>query len=702
VSTNLPTWFGDTGSNQLGRGMPGAHRSAAGSVWPAQAERTIVAMVAVQTSAIEEKIDSAARAAWRLTVLDAVQHHGGQIYERDHEITTAVWGLSNRAGDDPLAAARACAAELARRLPDARVAAEAGAADAWTTARGEVVFIDGHVLPAIRDLLARAGESNLALGLSFARLANRRGDDGLLLKARRRRLAAGPDSIVLQCLAALGGPLDAECLAAVLGEPTPAVRQAIGRLAAAGAVAVDENGAAWPAIRRGFQLLARTVPRHQARVWSRRLSRFVFERAEDDIDDAARAAHHAERGHDWPLAFACWRRVALLATRTGEPRRARHALDRAAALRDRTGEPSAHLDVLALRASTKGTLLGNAHPDVVAAYRACIRYAETTGQDRSPTRFDVLFGLQASHLVRGEITSAEAIGRELVAEQPREDREAAAAALRLYALTALLAGRPRDALSIYQQALALCSDDADPRLLLRFASDQRAVALAGLAWAEAMAGRYEASSKTAAMAVDRARAVGHPHTSGHVLCVLATRAALLNDADTAAQLADEAYDVARRHGLIYWRAWADVVLGWQLAKSSHEQGLARLVTGLHDYRATGAEQAIPFFLLLKAEVEMRAGASAAAGITIARAERGTRPGGAELYRAPVLTAAAHVALRVQGPRSAMRLATKAYKVAVTQSAEHFSAGALDRLMAIATDGSADLETVAGAVRRHLA
>ncbi len=656
----------------------------------------------MHTSAIERKIGSAARAVCRLTVLEAVQRHGGKIYERDRKITTAVWGLSNRAGDDPLVAARACAAELAQRLPDTRVAAEAGAADAWTTASGEVVLIDGDVLCAIRDLLARADDSNPALGSGFERLENPQGDDALLLKARRRRLAAGPDSTVLQCIAALGGPLDADCLAAVVGEPTAAVRQSIARLAALGAVAVDENGAAWPALRRGSQLLARSVPREQARVWSRGLSRFIFERAEEDIDAAARAARHAERGHDWPLAFACWRRVALFATRTGEPRRASHALDRAAALRDRAGEPSAHLNVLALRASTKGTLLGNAHPDVVAAYRACIHYAETTGQDRSPTRFDVLFGLQASHLVRGEITNAEAIGRELVAEPPSEDREAAAAALRLYALTSLLAGRPRDALSIYQQALALCSDDADPRILLRFASDQRAVALAGLAWAEAIAGRYEASSKTAAAAVGRARAVAHPHTSGHVLCVLATRAALIHDGDAAAHLANEAHDIARRHGLIYWRAWADVVLGWQLAKSSHEQGLARLVTGLHDYRATGAEQAIPFFLLLKAEVEMRAGASAAAGITIARAERGTRPGGAELYRAPVLTAAAHVALRVQGPKSAMGLATKAYKVAAMQSAEHFSAGALDRLMAIATDGSADLETVAGAVRRHLA
>jgi tetratricopeptide (TPR) repeat protein len=681
--------------------MPGAHRPAAGSVWPERAERTIVAIVAVRTTT-DRDVDAATRARLRLTVCDLVQIHGGQLYDRNGEVLTAVWRLSNNPGEHAFQAASACAAELTRRLPEARVAVEAGVADVWTSARGDVVLVSGDIVVNVRDLTSRVGGSPPSTGPRLLSFADLQTSEVLLLKAHRRLRAADQDGSALQCMAVLGGPLDVEGLAAVLGEPVASAQQAIARLAGRGLVTLDELGAVWPAGRRGCQLVARTVPPEQVRLWSRRLARYLNERADDDIDLASRAAHHAERGHDWPLAFASWRRVALLATTAGEPRRASHALDRAAALQDHTGEPSAHLDVLALRASTQGALLGNAHPNVVAAYRACIRFAEMTRQTDAASRFDVLFGLQASHLVRGEITSAEAIGRELVADKPRQEPDVAAAALRLYALTSLLAGRPRDALAIYQRALALCSADADPRMLLRLASDQRAVALAGLAWAEAMAGRYEASVKTATAAEERAATVAHPHTSCHVLCVLATRAALLHDGDTAAHLAAEAHDIARRHGLIYWRAWADVVLGWHLATRSLERGLARLVTGLHDYKATGSEQAIPFFLLLKADVEMRAGATAAAGITIARAERGTRPGGVELYRAPILTAAAHVALRVQGPRPAMRLATKAYKVAVTQSSEHFAAGALDRLMTIATDGSADLETVAGAVRRHLA
>jgi hypothetical protein len=254
-----------------------------------------------------------------------------------------------------------------------------------------------------------------------------------------------------------------------------------------------------------------------------------------------------------------------------------------------------------------------------------------------------LWGLQGCHSVRGELDDALEIGQQaiMVAEASAANRseggdEQCLLAHRMQGLSRLQAGDIAQAINHYTEVHRRYDPARHEAMCFRYASDQGALALAHWAWAEAVAGNSATSEQLAEQALARADHLAHPHTSAHVLAVLAARAQTLQQREIASTLAVAARSLANTHCFTYWSAWAEIILGWHEAAYSPENSIIRIERAIQDYRRTGAGQALPYALLLKAGVALDAGLWDLVDRTTAEGLKLARAGGLGLYISELL------------------------------------------------------------------
>lgn len=302
------------------------------------------------------------------------------------------------------------------------------------------------------------------------------------------------------------------------------------------------------------------------------------------------------------------------------------------------------------------------------------------------TLFDALWGLNACILVHGRVETALDLSRKLVAASPGHGSERRLLALRLQALGHLLAGKVRLAIEELTVACEWYDPAVHAGLKHRYASDQLVIALVHLAWAQTIAGEVAVADLTSAKAIAAADRVRHPHTSAHALSVLAARAQLLERRAEAAALATAALWLARRHQFHYWQAWSELVLGWHEGGRDRARGMSRLEAAVTAYRATGAGQALPYAMLLRAHVFLahgdRNGAleAASSGLGIGQAH------GIALYEAELLRVRAQ-ALGAGPHRDATLRA--ALELSLAQDSRLFSDRIARDLASRAADSQAD-------------
>jgi class 3 adenylate cyclase/tetratricopeptide (TPR) repeat protein len=282
-------------------------------------------------------------------------------------------------------------------------------------------------------------------------------------------------------------------------------------------------------------------------------------------------------------------------------------------------------------------LAGNGADAVVDNYRRCL--ALSAGL--APIPFEILWGLQGCHSVRGELADALEIGEQAIIVAEAESgsaigEEQCLLAHRMQGLTRLQAGNIGVAIDHYREVERRYDPLRHDGMRFRYASDQGALAQAHWAWAEAVAGNLAASERLAERALARADQLEHPHTSAHVLAVLAARAQTLRQREVAALLAIAARTLAQAHGFTYWSAWAEIILGWHEAAHSPENSIERIERAIQDYRRTGAGQALPYAMLLKAEVALDAQLWDLAARASADGLKLARSGGLNLYTGELL------------------------------------------------------------------
>lgn len=649
-------------------------------------------------------------AALRSKFASAAARFAGDVVEIDGPSVVGVLGW-RRSGRGIVRDAHRLATGLARdgRENAIAVGLEFGAAVCWSDPPGMLRLAESRALSLSKRLAAAGAPGSMSLGPLGQGLL-REGQPGpeqqafqTLLSGGQLVLSLGPAAAVVKGLAALDDSVSVEDIAALVKVTRTEVRRWIGPLATQGVVVGAGGGhyrLAGRSIRdRVLPLLHGSELQSLAERYAGLTERQLADPERPTFRRVSAVARFAERSGEQQLAVDWWQKAAAISSEDGLFSVSIRCLERARALSLTMDDAEQTGRILSKLAGQLGAVRGNAHPTVVEAYRTALAQGGRSADHVQ--RFDILFGLQASHLVRGEIAEAQQIGERLFTTG-LSDGGRYCLAHRLSGLTSFLAGDLGAAVAHYHQALAHYHPERDPPLRFRYASDQRALALAGLAWAEALLDRTALSDLRAREARLYAHMLGHAHTHAHVASVLAVRAQTLGRADEAADLAETAYKISSDHGFAYWKAWATVVMGWHASKGDGARGLAQIEQGLHDYLATGALQAMPLLLLFKADALIATGDLARAGVALARAERFTRRGGVAVFRSEVLRSAALVAREADGTASAMKLARKAYRIASEADADLLCRRAVALLADLGSGGATDFARLARIMQQRLA
>jgi hypothetical protein len=400
--------------------------------------------------------------------------------------------------------------------------------------------------------------------------------------------------------------------------------------------------------------------------------------------DAARIAEHYEAAAAWVEAFSWWRKAAERAIAETLVADAAAFLQRGLAICQRHPDavsPEVELAALGMLGPLQAQLKGSGAREVADVYARCLEIAGGFGNKDRTATFDALWGLSACILVHGRVDTAREIGKLLLnSAEAAGDATQILLATRLKGLGSLLAGEIGPAIGNFAAVEKLYDVHRHAPLRFRYASDQIAVALAHKAWAEAIAGQAEVSQRTRAAALDHVERLQHPHTSAHVLCVLAACAQTLQLRKCASPLAYAGLALARRHCFPYWEAWAQIILGWHQAAYAPEAGQARIDSAISAYRSTGAGQALPYAQLLRAGVALGTGDIACALRAADDALDLSAAHGVVLFEAEILRTKAQALGQQQGRQALLETAVA---TARRQGAWLFEARAVQALSNLA-------------------
>ncbi|MCL4765330.1 MAG: AAA family ATPase [Hyphomicrobiaceae bacterium] len=543
--------------------------------------------------------------------------------------------------------------------------------------------------PATREQIAIRSEGIPLFAEELARLCVNApcGRDGMDIL-----LEAGPLNMVLSArLDALGGLKALAQAAAVIGRrfaaPLLAATLQMGRagldeslqgLVASGLIEPVPGRSCDSEFRFSHALLRDAAYTSVLKSRRRELHRRIADILAHDPSQAAEewpeivAGHYAAAG-DRKGAFTWWHKAGMQAAEISSTRAAVDYLNQALAARARdpdAGSPAEEIDILRLLGVQLAALKGNAAPEAVATLQRCLDLSR--GVAGGTGDFDTLWALHSCHLVRGEIDMAVRIGDRLTASADRDGpEERRLRAHRMQGLARLLGGRLEQAFAHYRLVLELYKESRHATLRFQHASDQGALAHAQLAWGEAIAGCLEHSGGNAEAALALSSRLQHPHTSAHVVCVLAARAQTLGDRQAASALAFAGKTLGERHEFPYWSAWADIILGW--TRGSRDAGGIDLIeNAIAAYRRTGAAQALPYALLLLAETALACNRPRLASSASEEGWRLAEEQGLRLYASELLRVRAEAELRLGSDVSrASDLARRAESLAASQGAGTF-------------------------------
>jgi tetratricopeptide (TPR) repeat protein len=553
----------------------------------------------------------------------------------------------------------------------------------------------GRLPPDTHQLIAERSDGIPLFAVELARLWAQRATATL-----SEDLLAGPSSLnatlaarldalgdlkpLAQAAAVLGNDIDVRVLAAALEMDAGNLGLRLDRLAESGIVA-RHSPYRHDRYRFSHSLLRdaaiNSLPEARRRILHGKIAEALtiecLERA--DVNPEV-VADHFERAGDARRAFIWWRRAAERAIDIACSHSAAASLQRALAAKSGQCEAFTELEeieVLKLLGVQLTQLRGSAAPETFTTYRRALDLVTKVPSVRPELRFDLIWGLDACHLVRGEVRQALALGEGLLAaaaEQASDER--VMLAQRMHAVAKLLSGKIEEAIDLYSMVLARYDQAHHGALRFGYASDQGAVAHAHLAWASAISGCPNEARLHGHSALKLAGRLDHAHTSAHVVCVLATAAQILGDTGAASALSVAGDALGKRHDFPYWSAWAGLVLGWAQGCRTPEKGARLIAEAIDAYRSTGAAQALPYGYLLLGHTLLKAGQTPRALAALERASLLGEQCELELYAAEILRLRAQAEARLGSPPGrVVALIEQAIQVARKQGALTFAARA---------------------------
>jgi predicted ATPase/class 3 adenylate cyclase len=280
---------------------------------------------------------------------------------------------------------------------------------------------------------------------------------------------------------------------------------------------------------------------------------------------------------------------------------------------------------------------GFAAPETDRAYARARELCSELGDNSE--LLPALYGQSVVHLVRGELTAALELARELLRVAGEHgDATARVTGHRMIGSVLCQLGRFVESRENFEAALVLYDPVRDRTSAIVYAIDSRVMSLSWLSHLDFILGQPEQALARSDELPAYTRELAHANSAAVALAWNCIFHQLRSNRQNAQEQAESAIALATEQGFPLYRAAGTVVRGWALADNGQaEDGIAEIRRGLADYAATGAELWLSYFLGLLAEAEGRAD-RAGAGLSnvdeaLARVERtGVRWFEAELYR----------------------------------------------------------------------
>ena len=344
----------------------------------------------------------------------------------------------------------------------------------------------------------------------------------------------------------------------------------------------------------------------RTRFFHRRIARALEELHAGDLAGVSLhlAAHYDGAGMP-DEAVAYYRQAATVAQRRFADKEAAAMLRRALALcrlfPESAKRDGLELELLVMLGPTLVTSLGYAMPEVGETYQRALGLSRSLGEKKHLPF--VLSGSWVFHIVRGDLETSLAVGRQLLDFAVAEGNEALITSGQFTLGSSLFhLGQLELSHQHMTRTLAMYGRVSHAALAL-FGSDMGVFCqsyLTHLLWHK---GRPDQAVTGAQEALAAAARVGnHPFSMAIALDYTALLYALLRDSKGALEHARNAISVCRKYDFAYYRSIAEIVAGWAAAvEEDAAAGLAQLRSGLELLRSTGAEIRLPFYHALLAE-----------------------------------------------------------------------------------------------------
>jgi predicted ATPase len=292
--------------------------------------------------------------------------------------------------------------------------------------------------------------------------------------------------------------------------------------------------------------------------------------------------------------------------------------------------------LLALGASVLATH-GYAAPEVGAIYAAA---RQRCAQLDAPHQlFAVLRGLWNHAYVRADLQTAHTLSEQLLAVAHHVQHPAMlVAAHRDVGATCFQRGAVATAHTHFAQGIALDEPQQHRASVFLHGQDAGVLCRSYAAAALWYLGYPDQAWARMQEALTLADQLAHPFSLNFVVGEAAMFHQCRREGPATQERAEATLALATAQGFRHWQARGAVLRGWALAQQGQVQaGIAQLTQGLRDYRATGAQLALPHYLALLAEAYGTLGQPEAGLAVLSEAlalvdHTGVRLWEAELYR----------------------------------------------------------------------
>jgi predicted ATPase len=215
----------------------------------------------------------------------------------------------------------------------------------------------------------------------------------------------------------------------------------------------------------------------------------------------------------------------------------------------------------------------------------------------------VLYGLHRYYNNRAEYRTAQELGEQLLTlAQQAQDAAMLVVAHRVLGTTLYNLGMVAEAHTHFAQGIALYDPQQYRASAFFYGEDVGVTCLSRVSWALWSLGYADRALARSQEAVTLAWQIAHPFSLSFALGWAAVVHQLRREVRAVHERVEAAISLATEQGFPHWMAQGSILRGWTLVHQGQAQaGIEQLHQGIIAWRATGAEVARPYWLILLAE-----------------------------------------------------------------------------------------------------